>query len=388
MYRTGCDILWLGVADYTVNSDVWVIQAKAPQGQSHWMFLPSMQWTLGCAWRGLRLSCTQYACVVGSLPDCAAAGVLSLASPTAIVICRSSAAHHCSRYLPTFLHWLRPLARPSSHIHALEQHPTHEQWKSAMPLILLAMPPLLSPLVFQAVFLFMSFHLWACEYWFQSFPFISLRNSWPVRFTFVLQGLFTTCTFRDIPPCSPLWITYASHMISSDYIGHGAWHGTLHRCFCSPGPGSWSDSSGDFIETGSTCITHEGEEDIPTSDLDYLPFTTELLGNTGNTWHEDGQYWQYWQYTNINDAQWYTTIQRVLWRYQQDWAWSPNMHLVKPTLWTLKRVQLCFPTAIRQRPPTAANSCTKGARMWSTTTADDVKLLPCNARCQFDIRTG
>lgn len=44
------------------------------------------------------------------------------------------------------------------------------------------------------------------------------------------------------------------------------------------GPGSWSDSSGTFIETGSTCITHEGVVDTPTADLSYLPFTTELLG--------------------------------------------------------------------------------------------------------------
>jgi len=39
--------------------------------------------------------------------------------------------------------------------------------------------------------------------------------------------------------------------------------------------GSWSDSSGNFIETGSTCITHEGVQDTPTADLSYLPFTTE-----------------------------------------------------------------------------------------------------------------
>jgi len=53
------------------------------------------------------------------------------------------------------------------------------------------------------------------------------------------------------------------------------------------GPGSWSDSSGNFIETGSTCITHEGVQDTPTADLSYLPFTTELLGmKMGNMMHE------------------------------------------------------------------------------------------------------
>eukprot|EP00434_Breviolum_minutum_P033361 symbB.v1.2.029519.t2/scaffold3162.1/size62156/3 len=39
--------------------------------------------------------------------------------------------------------------------------------------------------------------------------------------------------------------------------------------------GSWTDASGDFIETGATCITHEGEDDTPTADLTYLPFSTE-----------------------------------------------------------------------------------------------------------------
>eukprot|EP00439_Symbiodinium_sp_Y106_P012060 s2756_g1.t2 len=40
--------------------------------------------------------------------------------------------------------------------------------------------------------------------------------------------------------------------------------------------GQWNvASSGTFYETGSTCITHEGEELTPSVDLDYLPFTTE-----------------------------------------------------------------------------------------------------------------
>ena len=41
--------------------------------------------------------------------------------------------------------------------------------------------------------------------------------------------------------------------------------------------GMWNLTSSTFRETGSTCITHEGEELTPTVDLDYLPFSTERL---------------------------------------------------------------------------------------------------------------
>ena len=99
----------------------------------------------------------------------------------AIAICHSSVAYRFSRHFATFLLWLRPSARPLSHIHALEPHPTHEQWKSATPLILLAMPPLLCPLAFQAMFIFTSFHLRGFEYWFQSFPTIFLLLASPIH---------------------------------------------------------------------------------------------------------------------------------------------------------------------------------------------------------------
>ena len=52
---------------------------------------------------------------------------------------------------------------------------------------------------------------------------------------------------------------------------------TLPLCYFLVGEGSWTDASGDFIETGATCITHEGEDDTPTADLTYLPFSTEPL---------------------------------------------------------------------------------------------------------------
>ena len=48
--------------------------------------------------------------------------------------------------------------------------------------------------------------------------------------------------------------------------------------------GQWNvASSGTFYETGSTCITHEGEELTPSVDLDYLPFTTEFPSCDGGT---------------------------------------------------------------------------------------------------------
>ncbi|CAE7551676.1 SSPO [Symbiodinium sp. CCMP2456] len=48
--------------------------------------------------------------------------------------------------------------------------------------------------------------------------------------------------------------------------------------------GQWNvASSGTSYETGSTCITHEGEELTPSVDLDYLPFTTECPSCDGGT---------------------------------------------------------------------------------------------------------
>lgn len=62
-------------------------------------------------------------------------------------------------------------------------------------------------------------------------------------------------------------------------IGYGRQATVLSFRFYSlvPWAGRWSDTTGNFYETGGSCITHDGDEYDPVADYTDFPYTHEPL---------------------------------------------------------------------------------------------------------------